>query len=259
MIKTHDYGIIFNTLFLTYLRSNVAYVKLLLRNQASSLILPRPSTFIGMLLSALIHEKKQVPMSCLSVDSWKSLLEECYIKLLDELGVEAIRGPFLVREGKLFIPLMLGKRLLLLDYYQAEYHLISGLEKYSNVVEQYFSYLSNKVEAEKGVNELYNLHAIMKLIERYTMSLDKDKYIIEPHFINRTGIHLKSRDRGCVDSGKVAKVGYIYTAKYVAYPLDAEFMSSLYVHGFMMCYMISSVGGYLLNFTLFSLTSSTNS
>ena len=182
---------------------------------ASSLILPRPSTFIGMLFSALTPEG-QVPINCLSISNWKSLLEECYVKLLNALSIEAIRGPFIVRNNGLFIPITLGKKILLIDYYQLEYYLLKGMDKYGNVLEQYFNHLFSESKTEK----LHRFHAIMKLIERSIMLLEKGRYVIEPLLIDRTGIHLKSREY--IESGKIVKEGHMYTAKYIAYPLDID-------------------------------------
>jgi CRISPR-associated protein Cmr3 len=173
---------------------------------AVSLATPRPSTFFGALLSAFMPEERQVPESCLSVNSWRSLLDNCYLKLLDSLGIEAIRGPFVVREDKLFIPLLLRKRLLLVDYRQARYYL---LKKYDNVLEQYFT-------GSSDVNRL-KLYAAMKLIDQDIEKLEKNMYLVEPQSVELTGVHLRSRE-----ATKTVREGYMYTAKYTAYPQHTE-------------------------------------
>ena len=102
---------------------------------ASSLTLPRPGTFIGMLLSALIPVEKQVHKSCLNADGWESLFEGCYDKLLNDVGIEAVRGPFMIKSSTVYIPLMLGKKTFLVDYNQVRFFISRGQDMYGNVPE----------------------------------------------------------------------------------------------------------------------------
>jgi CRISPR-associated protein Cmr3 len=171
---------------------------------AISLAIPRPSTFLGMLFSNFMPKERKVSESCLSVSSWRGLLEDCYVRLLDSLGIEAIRGPFIIKEDKLFIPLMLKEKLLLADYHQAKYYL---LKKYDDVLEQYFT----------GSSDIKRLYGAMKLIEQDIENLEKNVYLIEPQSVELTGVHLISRE-----VAKTVKEGYMYTARYTAYPQHTE-------------------------------------
>ncbi len=172
---------------------------------ASSLILPRPSTIVGILISALLSNGVHL-LECLSVKDWENLLGKCYIKFLDKLGIEAIRGPYIVKKDKLFTPIMLGKELQLLDYYQAKYLL---LEKYGNILEKLFH----------GKDSVEKIAAILRLIEEDIRNRMRE-YIIRPRSISWTGIHLKSRKLD--EGGKIVEEGYMYTVNYVSYPADVE-------------------------------------
>ena len=170
---------------------------------ASSVTLPRPSTILGALVSVLLARGEHI-VYCLNVDGWKDLLEKCYIEIFNRFGVAAIRGPYIIKYNKLFVPLMLRKKMWLLDYYQAKYLLF---EAYGDVIEKFF--FKNATEVEKTV-------AILRLIEgdieKYLV-----KYLVKPSSISFTGIHLKSRG-----VGKTVREGYIYTANFVSYPIDVE-------------------------------------
>jgi len=171
---------------------------------AFSLTLPRPSTMIGTLISALILSEEHVS-ECLSIDSWKDLLEKCYIEVFNEYGIEALRGPYIVRGDKLYAPIMLGKRIVFIDYNQAEYLL---LKEYGDILEELFSKRASEERTAAA------LKLIGKVIER------NSRYVIEPKSINLTGIHLRSRKHD--GGGKIVEEGYIYTASYISYPPDTE-------------------------------------
>ncbi len=173
---------------------------------ASSLRLPRPSVITGMLVSALVSANPSV-RECFDADNWEKLLKECYIRVFDELCIEAIRGLYIVRRSRLFVPLILGKKVWLLDYYQAK-----GIK---NVIEELLHGSSKEETAAK-----------LRLIER-DIAEQLRGYVLEPKQIGMTGIHLKSRKPG---GGKVAEEGYIYTANYVSYPPDTEMVAFLLVN-----------------------------
>jgi len=173
---------------------------------ASSLILPRPSTMVGVLVSALLQGGSAG--ACVSASSWESVLKECYIRVFDECGIEALRGPYIVWRGTVYAPVLIEGRLALVDYKQVKYFL---LEEYGDVLDQLFS---RSGPAERTV-------AAMKLAER-----DLKGWAIPLERISLTGIHLKSRKGG---GGKVVEEGYIYTARLVPYPTDTEIVFYLLV------------------------------
>jgi len=177
---------------------------------ASSLYLPRPSTVVGILISALLSSDKVTLYKCLDIGGWEDLLEKCYIRVLDEIGIEALRGPYIISidHRKIFIPLILEKRTWLIDYIQARYLLN---EKYGDVVKELFD--KSYMEAEAKATTV----AKLRLIERDIMD-NLHKYVLEPKSVSLVGIHLGSRNGG----GKTAEEGYIYTANYISYPQDTE-------------------------------------
>jgi len=179
---------------------------------ALSLSIPRPSVVVGALISTLMPlSKKEIP-NCSDVSGWEDLLG-CYIRIFDELGIEAIRGPYIIdrKRQELLVPILLGKRLWLLDYNQARYIFLL-LEEYGDILERIFR---EKDSAEKTV-------AILRLVEDSIESSTMRKYVAKIITISRTGIHLKSR--GSDEIGKVTREGYMYTANYIAYPPDTEIM-----------------------------------
>jgi len=176
----------------------------------SSLYLPRPSTIVGMLISALLSSGKATPHKCLDIGGWEDLLEECHIKVLDEIGIEALRGPYIISidHRNIFIPLILEKRTWLIDYIQAKYLLTKN---YGDVIKELFD--RSYMEAEAKATTV----AKLRLIERDIMD-NLHKYVLEPKPVSLVGIHLNSRNGG----GKTAEEGYIYTANYISYPQDTE-------------------------------------
>jgi len=172
---------------------------------ASSLALPRPSTMIGMLIS-MLSSKERIP-ECLSVGGWEDLLEKCYIKILDRLGIEAIRGPYITKDNNLYTPVILGKSFLIIDHNQVIYFFLEK-EKYGDILEKLSGEDSTRNE-ETAAN--------LRLIEEELMEDWMRKYIIEHKHASRTGIHLRSRELG-----KIAREGYIFTASYISYPADVE-------------------------------------
>ena len=172
---------------------------------AQSLNLPRPSTIIGALSSILLVKKEN--QECTHPTSWENLLSKCYAKVLDELGIEAIRGPFIVRGSNFYIPLRLGRKCLYLEYTQTRYLL---MKKYGDILKLIFE---KNDHSEKQI-------ATLRLFESEIGSHLIKKYSVEPVFTGRTGIHLQSRDPS--HTGKVVKEGYIYTANYIAYPPNYE-------------------------------------
>ncbi len=176
---------------------------------ASSMILPRPSTMLGVLISTLLTSERYVS-ECMNIGSWGDLLKKCYIKVFNKLGIEALRGPYIVKSDKFFVPIMLRKKLLLLDYNQAGYLLLS---EYGDVLEKLLS--EDNAEYERTV-------AILRLVEEKIRAYFKD-FAIRPHYISFTGVHLKTREvEGTTHVGKITKEGYIYTATYVSYFTDTE-------------------------------------
>lgn len=172
---------------------------------ASSLILPRPSTMVGVLVSAL---QGGGASACVSASSWEGMLKECYTRVFDKCGIEALRGPYIVRRGTVYAPVLIEGRLALVDYEQVKHFL---LEEYGDVLDQLFS----RSEPAKRVV------AAMKLAER-----DLQGWAIALERISLTGIHLKSRKGG---GGKVIEEGYIYTARLVPYLPDTEIVFYLLV------------------------------
>ncbi len=170
---------------------------------ASSMILPRPSTMLGMLISIVLTSGKYTS-ECMDIYSWADLFNKCYIKVFNELGIEALRGPYIVKNNSLFVPIMFWKKLFLLDYYRARYLLLNA---YDNIFKKLLG--KDNERSEKAL-------ATLRLLER-DINNNFEQYVIEPYHVQFTGIHLKTRE-----AGKVAKEGYIYTATYVTYLIDAE-------------------------------------
>ncbi len=177
---------------------------------ASSLALPRPSTLVGALLSTILPMSNHLSDGCLHPRSWEDLVKRCYIKVFDEFGIEAIRGPYIIRKGNLYVPITLERDTWLIDYNQVSYL----LRKYRDAIEEMF---------KEGKTQVAEKAAAMRLLKKDITYLRRKGYVLEPRFSDFTGIHLRSRDLSS-GIGKVVKEGYIYTARYVAYPIDTELL-----------------------------------
>jgi len=179
-------------------------------SHALSLVLPRPSTVIGMFISTLMS-LEVLSLKYINIHSWDELLKY-YEEILDNLGIEAIRGPYISRHGHVYVPIRFGKKFMLVDYEQVRYFLLKHPD-YGNVLEKFFSDV--KDEHSEVLDALKTVESDLK---RYELRVFEDQ---------RVGIHLKLR--GGRESLKVAEEGYIYVASHVSYPLDTEVVSKLIV------------------------------
>lgn len=174
---------------------------------ASSSPIPRPSTIAGMLITNLLHSTKHVANT---INSWKELLG-FYRKVLDELGIYAIRGPYFydTRRDIVYVPLSLSGGVKLVDYDQACYYLLR----------EYRDLLSIIVEEKADPTYLQLLKYVEEELSR--------RYGLEVKEIWRTGIKLRSRLGG--EASKTVEEGYLYTAKFIAYPESVEVRAKLIV------------------------------
>ncbi len=169
---------------------------------AQSLLVPRPSTFVGMILSALLPTlPTNVIHKIMNIGNWQQLLEE-YKRLLVHLGIEAIRGPYIIHNDNLYVPVMLGHELMLVNYDQLSYYLTQH-DYFGNVLEKYFH---EELEPE-----------VLTFIKREF----SNKYKLDTYSSQRVGIHLKIRGTD-EHSSKVTKEGYLYLVEFKAYPLNTE-------------------------------------
>ena len=171
-------------------------------SHAMSLHIPRPSTIAGALVAYFLHEALNVADICVDVDSWEELLK-CYVYALDKLGVEAIRGPYIcnTRRDIVYVPLMLGGKAVLVEYYQVSNYLLSGDED-----------LISSILDKPSYERLLKLkHVESELAQKYQLRLNEQW---------RVGIGL--RDRLMEESTKTVRRGYIYTVVYSVYPRDVE-------------------------------------
>ncbi|MEM2757055.1 MAG: type III-B CRISPR module-associated Cmr3 family protein [Sulfolobales archaeon] len=160
---------------------------------ASSLYLPRPSTIVGSLITHL-YPQSQVS----TFQSFEDLLD-FYGKALDYLGIKAIRG-FHVYNGKndkYCVPLVMDRKGSVL----VDYDLVRSLNV--NLLESLVGCTSSSQCSEGIVEEL----KLFKEGLRWS--------VLEPKVQERVGIALRTRLD--VESSKMVREGYIYTAKYVSY------------------------------------------
>lgn len=172
---------------------------------AASLSLPRPSTIIGTLISTSISlgylSIKQ------NINDWSTLLKQ-YEEILNTLGIEAVRGPYIyhTKQDEIYVPLIFGKKSYLVNYRQlvclltknTEINKLIEEEKHGDMLQQLFS---NQTSEEL----IYTYKKLEDLLEKYSLKL-KDEW--------RLNIGLKDR----IEEGvKNVKESYIYTVKYLNY------------------------------------------
>jgi len=173
-------------------------------SHAQSLLFPRPSTIIGMLISTFMS-LGHTNLKCININSWSDLLD-CYSSTFDVLGIKTIRGSYLYnpKENEVYVPLRLDKRVLLVNYRQL-IHCLLAHPDYGNVLDKLFLDPYNE-------ELLYALKDVSRVLE--------EKYSLEVEEHWRVGIGLKVRkERGYT---KTTEEGYIYTARYIAYLKDIE-------------------------------------
>lgn len=134
---------------------------------------PSPSTLTGLLISGLLQ---QLPPRA---SDWRGYVEKV-LGLLDHLGVEWVRGPYLVVEGRCYFPLRLGERLLAV-----------GRERLRDVAEALRP-------GRRGAPEL-----LRGLAEERVM----------PRVLERVGVALRARE-----GSKTVREGYLFSAAYAALP-----------------------------------------
>lgn len=173
---------------------------------ATSLEFPRPSTFVGMLLSILSDPQAL----SFSGTKWEDLLE-LYKNNLDQLGIEGVRGPYIydTKRDKIYVPIRLFKGLSLVEYDQLLYHIFSYTRR--KLGNDILSILFNN---DGGKRDLYILKKVKDLLDPFRLNLKS---------IEKIGIGLRDRVAGVEDAKTMEeKKQYIYTAKYVVYPENVE-------------------------------------
>ena len=173
---------------------------------ATSLLIPRISTIVGLLSFTAIA--MNIARTASNIDSWSKLIKY-YESVLETLGVEAIRGPYLYNtvNSKVYIPVLLGKELIIVDYDRARYYL-------RGVVDEYLSGSVNRNLLEKFREVIRELKAKAELRIR----VDR-----------RVGIGLKTRVIDEYSPVKTVKSGLIYEASFTSYPRDIEIRVKLIV------------------------------
>lgn len=183
---------------------------------ATSLEFPRPSTFVGMILSSLSGSGAL----SYSVTNWRDLLE-LYKKILDKLGIEGVRGPYIydTEQDKIYVPIRLFKGLSLVEYDQLRYYMFSYIKQELGV-----DILPMLFNNAGGKRELYVLKKVKDLLDCFKLDLKS---------IEKVGIELKDRvvkkDLIKREETMNEEKQYIYTAKYVAYPENAEIRFKLLI------------------------------
>ena len=179
-------------------------------SHALSLIIPRPSTITGALITYLLTQRPQLAKYCTSISSFTDLLE-CYRRVLEEFGIYAVRGPYFYssRKDVIYIPIILGDETLLVEYDQLRYYF---LQEHGDILRFFF---------EKNANEefLLKFKHIEKELKANKLSLLQDKLF-------RTGIMLSDRTEY---ASKTTVEGCIYTVRYITYPFDIELRFKLII------------------------------
>jgi len=172
---------------------------------ASSLYLPRPSTLIGLLCSIILELKGESPHSH---GTWDELLNE-YVNLLNKAGIKAIRGPYIRKRDEVYVPLYIGKEFVVAELRQVKYFLSCPVE-IEEVLngKTVLSYLCGQ-GMRPELLEVIKCKIMQPLIRE---KLNRDG-------IERLGIGLQGRSEPAF---KGVKEGYIYTARYVAYPKNVD-------------------------------------
>ncbi len=172
-------------------------------SQALSLYLPRPSTIVGALISYLLivkaDKEPNLISRCTLLNSFNDYLE-CMGKALDSIGVIALRGPYLYDTSReaIYMPVRLGVKLRLVDYDQLCGYLYNNKDL-----------LDALLEHEIGEDKLMRLKWIERELERFEA---------RGYEILRTGVMLRDR----LEAGRIAREGYLYTVRYVAYHENIE-------------------------------------
>lgn len=183
---------------------------------ATSLHVPWPSTIVGLIAFTAIAMNIIRTASNTDTSSWDRLLKY-YENLLYSLGIKAIRGPYFYDaiKDKLYIPLLMGKELFIVDHDQARHYLCEGRVDIIN------RYLSGRFDQDflEDVKEV-----VEKLKAEATLNVKRD---------HRIGIGLKTRSTDEYPSTKTVKSGLIYEAWFTSYPLSVEIRVKLVVkdHG----------------------------
>ncbi len=174
---------------------------------ASSLAIPRPSTITGMIITHLAHLSQQAASICGNIDSWRKLLE-LYEQALDALGIYAIRGPYIYDtcRGDIYVPLRLSGEAKLVNYNRI----------YRYLLRVHGDLLAPIFEGKSDPSHIL----LLKQVEE---KLSKD-HSLEVKEIWRTGVKLRRSE-----AMKTAEEGYLYTAKYIAYPESVEVRFKLIV------------------------------
>jgi len=170
---------------------------------ASSLPIPRPSTIVGALITHLLIEDSYAKLIYAnSVNSFSKLLE-CYSKALDDLGIIALRGPYLYNTQKnvAYVPVRFGAKLELIEYDVLRSFLTEDL-------------LDALIEKRLDSDLLIK-------IEHYIRELTADEHKPSLSKLLKTGIMLCDRIK---PASKTAREGYIYTAEQIVYRRYVEGM-----------------------------------
>jgi len=170
---------------------------------AASLPIPRPSTIVGSLIThLLIGDSYAKLVYANSIDSFGKLLE-CYSKALDDLGIIALRGPYLynTRRNVAYVPVRFGAKLELIEYDVLRYFLTKDLLD---------ALLERRLDDD-----------LLIKVEHYIRELTADEH--KPHIskLLKTGIMLGDRVK---PASKTSREGYIYTAEQIVYGRYVEGM-----------------------------------
>jgi len=172
-------------------------------SHVTSLPIPRPSTLVGMLITAHLQ---MIPSSVITkrIKNWHELLQQ-YMEIFNILGIKAIRGPYLclsVGEVKeILLPIRLGKVL-----------------KFAKISEITIELIRETIEAlfESKLHNLLGRIRTLLILDKIAEEIG-EKVIIP---IQRIGIAL--RDRSPVEISKTAMEGFIYETQLTAYEKNIE-------------------------------------
>jgi CRISPR-associated protein Cmr3 len=170
---------------------------------ASSLLMPRPSTIVGTLITHLLIEDSYTKLIYVnSVNSFGKLLE-CYGDALDDLGIIALRGPYLynTRKNVAYVPIRLGARLELVEYDVLRSFLTKDLLD---------AFLEKHLDSD-----------LLIKVEHCMRELTADEHKPPLSKLLKTGIMLCDRIK---PASRTSREGYIYTAEQIAYHRYVEGM-----------------------------------
>ncbi len=147
--------------------------------------------------------------------SWTDILRE-YEQYFRRVGVEAVRGPYIVCHGETYVPFRLGKKIYVVNLRQLLYML-----SHNKIIIYELFDIFYEDSKDFDLTKLDELVEILYKIEEHDLKryelVHKERSLRSS--LERLGIGLETRSK---TPRKTSRESFIYVARYVAYPVDTE-------------------------------------